>query len=126
VNGYTLDSGAVIAVERGNGPIHRLIERAIKDTPIALPTTVLAQTWRGTPRQAHVARLLLKARDNVTIVDLDRAEAIKVGLAIGCSGHCDVVDVHTALTAQARGHAVITSDPHDLARVDPDLLIVQV
>jgi hypothetical protein len=42
------------------------------------------------------------------------------------TGHHDVTDVHVALCARERGHAVVTSDLDDLARVDPSLVIIRV
>ena len=53
-----------------------------------------------------------------------------VARAVGemCAGsrHADVIDVHVALCARERGHAVVTSDPDDLARVDPALPLIRV
>ena len=42
------------------------------------------------------------------------------------SGHADIVDVHVALCARERRHAVVTSDPDDIARVDPRLPLIRV
>jgi hypothetical protein len=39
-------------------------------------------------------------------------------------GHCDVIDVHVALCARERRHALITSDVDDLARIDPGLPLI--
>ena len=41
-------------------------------------------------------------------------------------GHADIVDVHVALCARERDHAVVTSDPADLARIDPGLPLIHV
>jgi predicted nucleic acid-binding protein len=38
----------------------------------------------------------------------------------------DVVDGHVALHARRRGLAVLTSDPNDIARLDPTLVIIEV
>jgi hypothetical protein len=35
------------------------------------------------------------------------------------AGHDDVVDVHVVLCARQRHHAIVTSDPGDIARIDP-------
>jgi hypothetical protein len=48
-----------------------------------------------------------------------------VGLLCARSGHDDVIDVHVALCARERRHAVITSDPDDISRVDPRLPIIR-
>ena len=41
-------------------------------------------------------------------------------------GHDDIVDVHVALCARERQHAVVTSDPGDIARIDPTLPMIRV
>jgi hypothetical protein len=42
------------------------------------------------------------------------------------TSHNHVIDVHVAMRARERNHAVVTSDPGDLARIDPDLPLVKV
>ncbi|HET6759758.1 MAG TPA: hypothetical protein VFH20_10815 [Propionibacteriaceae bacterium] len=49
-----------------------------------------------------------------------------IGTLCAASGHHDVSDVHVALCARERGHAVVTSDLDDIARVDPSLVIIRV
>ena len=48
-----------------------------------------------------------------------------VGLMCARSGHDDVIDVHAALCARERQHAVIASDPDDIAHVDPALPVIR-
>src|ERR1700690_61535 len=59
LTGVTYDSGALIAAERGERLMwarHRaLLLRRVVPT---VPSPVVAQCWRGTPRQAQLARLL--------------------------------------------------------------------
>jgi hypothetical protein len=43
------------------------------------------------------------------------------GLMCADTGHRDVIDVHVALCARQRHHAIVTSDPDDIGRVDPTL-----
>ena len=45
---------------------------------------------------------------------------------IGKTSHPDIVDVHVALAAAERGHAVLTSDDADIAHVDGDLGLAHV
>jgi hypothetical protein len=45
--------------------------------------------------------------------------SVAVGLMSAESCHADIVDVHVALCARERDHAVVTSDRDDLARIDP-------
>ena len=79
----------------------------------------MAQVWRGTARQAPVAALL-KA-DNVTVHVLDGPTARAVGVLCGRAGTSDMVDASVVLTARLTKSAVVTSDPTDLALLDPDL-----
>jgi predicted nucleic acid-binding protein len=119
----TLDTGALIGLERGDERIRSLLQRAVADgIPLAVPAGVIAQAWRGGPRQARIARLL--ADPAIEIVILDDPTARAVGTLIARSGHPDVVDVCVALCARERGHVVATSDPDDVAAVDPRLALI--
>jgi hypothetical protein len=67
---------------------------------------------------------LLKSRD-IDIAIMTPNVARSVGLLCTRSGHDDVIDVHVAICAKERGHAVVTSDPDDISRVDPALPIIR-
>jgi hypothetical protein len=88
-----------------------------------IPAGAVAQAWRS-PRQVRLARLISAADLEVAVLTLSEARA--VGALCAETGHDDVVDVHVALCARRRGHAVITSDPDDISRVDPSLTLVAV
>jgi predicted nucleic acid-binding protein len=121
--GLTLDAGALLAVERGNPRVRALLRRATQiPLPIAVPAGVVAQAWRGGPRQARVARLL--ADPNTEVVPLDDPTARAVGLLCARTGHSDIVDVSVALCARVRGHTVVTSDPGDMAGIVPHLALI--
>jgi len=121
VPALTFDTGALIALERGDQRIRALIRRAAeREIPITVPAGVVAQTWRG-GQQAQVARLL-KA-EHVEVVALDDLDARAVGILAGRCGHPDVIDVHVALVAKRAGATVITSDPGDIAAVDQTLTV---
>lgn len=123
--GITLDTGALLALERGSGPMRALLRRAREQSlAIAVPAGVVAQAWRGGPRQARVARLL--AAKDVDIPALDDITARAVGLVCGRTGHPDVVDVHVALHAREHDHRVVTSDEGDIHAVDPSLAIIPI
>lgn len=94
----------------------RLDEARRRGATICIPAEVIAQTWRS-PRQVRLARLLKSPGVDVAIMTLGTARA--VGLICAASGHADVVDVHVVLCARQRQHAIVTSDPGDIARVDP-------
>jgi hypothetical protein len=118
MSGITLDSGALIAVERGDRFVLRALARAKEtDERITVPAGVIAQVWRDGSRQAVLSRLL-KSRQ-VSIEPLDEARAKAAGALCGASGTSDVIDASVVICARAHGHTVITSDPKDLARLDP-------
>lgn len=121
--GLTLDTGALLALERGQERVRALLRRAGR-RELAIPAGVVAQAWRGGPRQARIARLIKQPETRVESLDDDLARA--VGLLCGRSGHDDIVDVSVALCARRRNHAVVTSDPDDIHGVDPSLRIVPV
>jgi hypothetical protein len=92
------------------------LRRAIDDgVPLAVPAGVLAQAWRGGPRQARIARLL--ADPDVELVVL--VEACRSGCA-------DVIDVSVALCAAERRGVVVTADPGDIDAVGLDLALITV
>jgi PIN domain-containing protein len=124
VNGATLDSGALIAFERGSPRMLALVERAASlGLGLAVPAGVVAQTWRDGVRQARLARLL---RAPLTeIVALDEPTARAVGVVCGRAGVTDVVDVAVVVCARERGHHVVTCDPDDLHAIDPSLTVVR-
>ena len=122
--GATLDTGALIAIDRGDRRLQALLDEAsAAGAGIAVPAGVVAQAWRGSLRQARLARFL--ALSTVTTVPLDEAEARATGALCGRTGTSDVVDASDVICARARGHAVVTGDPDDLAALDLALRLVQ-
>jgi predicted nucleic acid-binding protein len=130
VRGFVFDAGALIALERRSAFMIGILNEALHGTiEVVLPRTVIAQVWRGTPRQANVGRLVsagLRRGSPVVIDELTAERAREIGVRIGQTSHPDIVDVHVALAAAERGHAVLTSDDADIARVDRDLILVHV
>jgi predicted nucleic acid-binding protein len=123
VPGVTLDTGALIAIDRGDRRLQALLDEAgDAGAELAVPAGVIAQAWRGSARQARVARFL--ALSTVTVVALDEPEARASGTLCGRAGTADVVDASIVICARARGHAVVTGDPQDLAALDPYLRLV--
>lgn len=122
-HGLTLDTGALIALESGRPRIRAILDQAIDNAwQIAVPSGVIAQAWRGGPRQARVARLLADSR--VEVIPLTDVVARAVGLLIARCGHRDVVDVSVALCAAERRHVVVTSDPDDITSINPRLVVL--
>jgi hypothetical protein len=111
MTGVTYDSGALIAAERGERLMwarHRaLLLRRVVPT---VPSAVVAQCWRGTPRQAQLTRLLAGCE----VETLDDARARAAGTLVGRARTTDVVDASVVECALRRGDVVISSDEGDL------------
>jgi predicted nucleic acid-binding protein len=124
VAGITLDTGALIAIERGDPRLQALLdEAATNGADIAVPAGVVAQAWRASARQARLSRFL--RLDVVTTVPLDEAEARATGALCGRAGTADIVDASVVICARSRNHAVMTGDAPDLAALDPSLRLIE-
>ncbi len=118
-----LDSGAFIAFERNDKRVRTLIELSVAHRgALHAPASVVAQVWRDGRRQARVARLIGSGVVDVHALDLDDAQA--TGVLCGRSSTKDIVDAHVVLVARREGAIVMTSDPDDLRRIDPDIELV--
>lgn len=123
--GVTLDAGALIALERGVRPVVALLARVEEvGARVEVPAPVVAQVLRVPARQARLMRFLRQPTTDV--VPLGRADASFVGQLLAASGTSDVVDAHVVVCARRSGHAVLTADAADLARLDPTLTLVEV
>jgi hypothetical protein len=113
VTGVTYDCGALTAAERGERPMwarHRALLRRVVP---AVPAPVVARCWRGTPRQAQLARLL--AGCEVEALDDTRARA--AGTLAGRARTTDIVDASVVEGALRRGGHVVSSDEGDLTAI---------
>lgn len=122
--GLTLDTGALLALDHPSKAAimqARLDEARRRGAAICIPVGVVAQAWRG-PRQVRLARLI--TAPDVEIALMTPRVARAVGSLCATTGHRDVIDVHVALCARDRRHAVVTSDPEDIARIDPTLPLI--
>lgn len=107
-----LDAGALIALDRGDRDawallteVHRMGQRPV------IPAAVVAQAWRGGPRQARLAKVLSGSELIVADGPLSR----RAGELLGRARTTDVLDALVAMAAQDRpGHEVLTSDPADI------------
>jgi len=99
----------------------RLAEARRRGGAVCVPAGVIARAWRG-PRQVRLARLITSPDVDIAVMTLSVART--VGSICAATGHADVVDVHVALCARERRQAVVTSDPHDIARIDPALRLI--
>lgn len=110
----TYDTGALIAADRGERRMwirHRALLRQ-REVP-TVPAPVLAQGWRGGPRQALLAKLLRGCE----VEALDGGLARLVGALATRAGSSDVVDVTVVEGALRRHDIVISSDPKDLRSI---------
>jgi len=125
MSALVLDAGALIAFERGERKIEVLVRQAIhRSVAIVVPAAVVGQVWRDGRKQARLARLL--AKPEVTVVALDDTSARACGQLCGLRHTNDVVDASVAMCALARKAPVATSDPKDLARLDPTLELIEI
>jgi predicted nucleic acid-binding protein len=126
VTGLTLDTGALLALDRPRKAVvmqARLAETLRRGGTVCIPVGAIAQAWRSS-RQVRLARLLKSLDIDIAIMTPNVARS--VGLLCARTGHSDVIDVHVALCARERRHAVVTSDPDDLSRIDPGLPVIRV
>ena len=107
-----LDSGALIDIERDPRGLTFRRCRAAFETgaqPL-LPTVVLAQVWRGEPRQHALSRMRRICR----LLPFTDETADDVGRLLARSRTADIVDAAVVVDALKHNAAVITSDPGDL------------
>lgn len=103
-----------MAIERGDPRLQALLDEAhAGGADLTVPAGVVAQAWRGGTRQARLARFLKLA--TVTVVPLAEPEARAAGALCGHAGTADIIDASVVICARDRHHAVISSDPDDLA-----------
>jgi hypothetical protein len=112
--GVTYDTGALVAAERNDRRMWALHAGFLaEDVVPVVPAPVLAEAWRGGPRQASLARLLALCE----VEPMTEAQARDVGLLAGKAAHDNVVDVAVVEGALRRRHAVVTSDEGHLRRI---------
>ncbi|MFI6575663.1 hypothetical protein ACIBFB_07660 [Nocardiopsis sp. NPDC050513] len=113
--GFLLDAGALRSAEADpRGDVWDLCRQEhIAGRQPLLPIMVLAQIWRGGPRQAGMARVV----NSCEVVGLDGTMARRIGKLLGQSGTSDVVDAMVVLAAMDAGATVVTSDPGDIAKI---------
>ncbi len=106
-----LDTGALIAFDKGDRTMRAILERANRNGVVVSTTTgAVAQAWRDGSRQARLALLLKGTLE----VELTRERCRAVGRLLGRSGRSDVVDA-SVVDAAVDGDEILTSDPDDIA-----------
>ena len=123
--GITLDAGALIALDRDDRRMIVLLARAAEAKGrVTIPASALAQAIRRPDRQVRLARLIRQPTTDV--VALDRVDATHIGRLLAASGTTDIADAHVVVCARRSAQRVVTSDPDDLRRLDPDLQVVTI
>ena len=121
--GLTLDAGALIALDRNDRRFGLLLEAIVAaNDRITIPATALAKAIRNPPSQARISRVLRYPR--VIVVPLDREDATAVGVLLAKTRTTDIADAHVVICAQRAQERVVTSDPHDIRRLAPELELV--
>ncbi|MBL8612827.1 MAG: PIN domain-containing protein [Myxococcales bacterium] len=112
VRGITLDTGALVAIERRKQRGTQLLELARRRLAVlAVPVPVVAEWWRG---RTDVRERIL---DAVSVEPLTLATAKSAGEALASVPRCTAVDAMVMAFAAARGDAVFTGDTDDLERL---------
>ena len=110
--GLVLDSGGLIAFDRGDRGVAALVEATRRRRErIVTSSGCVARAWRGGgARQALLARLLRGLNEHGLGADVSR----RVGEVCDDAGLRDVVDAHLALLAHD-DDVVLTSDVDDVS-----------
>ncbi len=83
-----------------------------REVPVA-PAPVVAQSWRGTSRQALLARLL----SGCDVEALDDGQARSVGVLAARAATTDIVDACVVEGALRRRDLIVSSDEGDLQSI---------
>jgi hypothetical protein len=105
-----LDAGALIGIDGDDRRTAGLIELGRRSgAALVTGAPVVAQAWRGSARQARLARLLAM----IDVRSTHLVDARAAGELLAASGKADVVDALLALLA-VPGDQLLTSDSDDL------------
>jgi hypothetical protein len=114
-----LDAGALIAVDRADRRVIRLLELA---EDIHVPAGALARAWRNPARQVRLVRVV--ASENIVVHPLDGVSARAAGQLCAATATSDIVDSSVVLVARIVDGVTVTSDSDDLRRLDPGIDLV--
>jgi hypothetical protein len=107
------DTGALIAVDRGDRAVGALLATAAESgVDVLTSSTCVAQASRNPSRQARLSRALSGMLER----PLDPTEARRCGLLLARSGTEDIADSATAVLAED-DDTILTSDPSDIERL---------
>jgi predicted nucleic acid-binding protein len=108
MDGLTLDTGALIALERKEARMRRVIAEArAAHRVVSVPSVVLIEWWRDGPRQRDILA-------GLEMTPLDERTAKAAGAAVGAVQGATSVDAAVMAHAALRADIVWTSDPDDM------------
>ncbi len=120
-----LDTGALIAFERGDQRMRALCREALRTrTRLVVPAGVLGQVLRDRARQVSLGALL--SGSTTEVPPLDRILAEAAGILCGRTRTSDVIDASVVLIGLRERAVVVTSDPADLRCLEPTLKIERI
>jgi predicted nucleic acid-binding protein len=112
IRGITLDTGALIAIERRKQRGTQLLELARQRLALlSVPVPVIAEWWRG---RTDIRERIL---DIVNVEPLSLAVAKSAGEAQASVASSTAIDAIVMAFAASRGDVVFTGDTSDLARL---------
>jgi len=121
--GITLDTGALIALDRGEKRMIALLHQALaQGCAFRVPAGVVGQAWRDGRVQVTLARFLRS--EEVEIIPLDEQLARSCGELCGAAKTSDIIDASVVILARERRDTIATSDPRDLRHLDPGARII--
>ena len=104
------DTGALIAIDRGDRRVGALLHAAACDqVDVVTSCACVGEAWCDPARQARLARALAGVIER----PLDPAAARASGVLLGRAGASDIADAAVALLA-GPDDTIVTSDPADI------------
>jgi predicted nucleic acid-binding protein len=112
IAGVTLDTGALIALERRRQRMSRAYTAAVADRlPVTVPAVVIAEWWRG---RSAARELILRG---VRVENTTAEVAQLAGQALVVVPGATAIDAIVMASAACRGDLVYTSDVGDFERL---------
>jgi predicted nucleic acid-binding protein len=112
MKGLTLDTGALISLERRRQRMAQIYRIAVEEgLPVTVPAAVIAHWWRG---RTDARETILRG---VRIEPLDEDLAKLAGDALAAVAKATSIDAIVMASAARRGDIVYTSDVADLSRL---------
>lgn len=113
MEGLTLDTGALVGLERGDVDVFAILEIGFRGgVRVTVPSVVVAEWWRGGRGRS------LRMLDPFVVEPVDFQHARMAGEALATVGKGpSVIDAIVMASAARRGDRVVTGDYKDLDRL---------